>query len=139
MTSEPDHPLSQELLAQRGFVRRLASSLVGDDSRADDLAQDVWVRALESPPRGTGGLRAWLSQVTRRLASNDARGERRRLLHERRAAHSEGGGAERGTGRIESAERGYELQRHVVDAVQTLDERYRQPILLRYFLELPHS
>ena len=53
----PDVPTSEELLAHLGFVRRLARALMGDEARADDLAQDTFVAALRTPPRAGFPLR----------------------------------------------------------------------------------
>lgn len=56
-----DDPLTQEL----PWLRRLASRLAADD--ADDLAHDVWLLAKRDhpKPRGSTGLRPWLSKVMR--------------------------------------------------------------------------
>ena len=46
MNSPPDH---NTLLAELGWVRRLARQLVGDVHLAEDLVQEVLVAALEGP------------------------------------------------------------------------------------------
>ena len=120
-------PVLQELLTHQDFVRRLARHLVGDEHRAADVAQEVWVRAMEQPPRQRTSLRGWLARVTRSVASNSARGERRRRLHEGRIEQPDV------TIRAASAARELALQQRVVEAVQTLDEPYRSTLLLRYF------
>ena len=59
----------------RQFLRRLTR---GDPERADDLAQEVWVRALQEPS-GRGRLsRAWFSRVLRNLVVDNLRRDRRR-------------------------------------------------------------
>ena len=115
------------------FVRRLARRLVGDEHRADDLVQDVWATALVRPPRHRASLRGWLSRVARNLASNAARAEKNRRLRESRAATPPSSVS------IEEAEREFELQRTVAEAVHALDEPFRTTILLRYFKELPRA
>ncbi|MFO1077692.1 MAG: sigma-70 family RNA polymerase sigma factor [Planctomycetota bacterium] len=66
--------LTSELLAQHGWIRRLAQRLLGAgrevDVDADDVTQSVMTAALEArpSPREGSGLRAWLATVTRRQA-----------------------------------------------------------------------
>ncbi len=79
----------QELLRHLGWVRGLALRLVGDVTRADDLTQEVCRAALESPPRQAlfgSGLRAWLRSVTRFLARDILRGEKRLASRQARAS-----------------------------------------------------
>ena len=70
--SDPSHSLSdadlEKLLAQRGWVRRLAASLVADAGLADDVAQESWLAALRHPPRHAQNLRSWLSTLVRNTA-----------------------------------------------------------------------
>ncbi len=117
-----------ELLAQMGWVRRLALGLVGDPNVADDVAQDALTAALTRPPRQTSGpgLRAWLARVTRTYARQTARGEGRRRRREERAAEPE---ATASTADVVA--RGA-LQRRLVEAVMELDEPYRSAVLYRY-------
>ena len=63
-----------ELLAHAEFVRRLARQLCAADPQgADDLAQDVWVAALEQPPRHRSRLASWLAAVARNLLASRLR------------------------------------------------------------------
>ena len=76
------------LLAQTGWLRALAVRLVGNDSRADDLAQEALVRALERPPRARDerALRAWLRRVMQNLVHSGMRGDGRRRAREEATA-----------------------------------------------------
>jgi DNA-directed RNA polymerase specialized sigma24 family protein len=65
----------EDLLVHREWVHRVARSLAVDESGADDLAQETWLRHHASPPRHGGALKAWLGTVVRRAAS-DARRSR---------------------------------------------------------------
>ena len=47
----------EHLLAETSWLHALAKGLVANDSRADDLVQQVLVEALEKPPRQVGALR----------------------------------------------------------------------------------
>ena len=109
------------------YVRRLARSLVFDDARADDVAQDVWVAALEHGPRETSSLRAWLAALARNLAWKSRRGDRRRAAREEAVARPEA---------VPSAAEILEresVRRRVIEAVLALEEPYRSTIVLRYF------
>jgi RNA polymerase sigma-70 factor (ECF subfamily) len=122
-------PHDQELLAQRGFLRRLARGLLGhhDHDLAEDIVQEAELRALERGPEAPGSLGAWLSTVTRRLALNARRARERRTHHEHLAARGESiPGAD-------EALEGLELQRGVLEAVRALDEPYRSVVWQRYY------
>jgi RNA polymerase sigma-70 factor (ECF subfamily) len=119
-----------ELLAQRGFLRRLARGLLGDDGLAEDVVQEVELRALARGPRPGADLRAWLATVTRRLALNRLRSRERRTRHERAAARPEA---------LPGADAvliGLDLQQSVLAAVRALEEPYRTAIWLRYYEDL---
>jgi RNA polymerase sigma-70 factor (ECF subfamily) len=119
---------AQELLAEAGWVRRLAQRLVGDPSLAEDIAQDAWVAALERRPqaRGERGLRDWLARVVRRRASKVRRREAARHDVERAAAKGEAV-----PGGQELVER-MQLQRLLAEAVLALEEPYRSAVILRH-------
>jgi RNA polymerase sigma-70 factor (ECF subfamily) len=72
--------------AREAFVRathadvwRLCAHL-GDRERADDLAQETYVRVLGSLPlfRGEASVRAWLFSIVRRVVADDIAARRRR-------------------------------------------------------------
>ena len=127
-----------ELLEHQGWVRDLARRLVRDPALADDVAQSVWVSALEHGPsvpvkEDSGLLRSWLGTVTRNAARQLRRSESRRADHEARAAS-------RSEGRLPSAAELVErsaLNRRVAEAVERLGEPYSSTLLLRFFEGLP--
>jgi RNA polymerase sigma-70 factor (ECF subfamily) len=128
------HPLDiDQLLANSGWIWRLARSLVADDPTADDVLQETLVVALERSERvGKSGpsLRAWLSTVARRVALRRRRSEVRRSEREHAAARPL---------ELPPADRVLEREtarRRLVEHVLSLDELYRDAILLRYFDEL---
>src|SRR2546425_7016362 len=84
---EPDR--IDALLAQAGWIRSLARSLVADPNLADDLVQQTWVAALEHPPGPAKPLKRWLAAVLRNFARQERRGERRRAARESTAARPE--------------------------------------------------
>lgn len=122
-----DHEL---LLAQAGWVRGLAATLVRDPVGAEDLAQETLLAALARPPHAADderSLRAWLARVVTNLSHLAARGNARRRGREELAARSE-----RVPSAHETVERAAQLKR-VVDAALALDEPYRSTVLLRFF------
>ncbi len=114
-----------QLLAHAAWARRLARALVAPGD-ADDLCQEVWVKALERPT-ATRQPRAWLATVLRRLGHNRFRSADRRRARERAAAPADPlPTPEQSLGRLE-------IQRLLADRVEALEEPFRQTLLLRYF------
>ena len=131
--SDPETPVPLErLLAHRAWVRRVAGALVADPARADDLAQEAWLGALESPPRAENSMRRWFRTVLLRKARDARRGEGRRARREEHAARPEGG-VRPTVDLVAEAE----TVRAVVDAILALPEPLRTTVLLRYYEDLP--
>lgn len=120
----------ETMLADDRFVRRLARRLVRDGASADDVAQAVYVEALESEPDASSP-RGWIATVVRNVASNLRRGEGRRARHERAAARSEAQPPE--SALIEREE----VRRKLVAAVLRLGPPRSTIVVLRYFEEMP--
>ena len=78
----------ESLLEHRQWVRRLARSLVADESRVDDLEQATWLAALRRPALWKNP-RAWLGRVVRNLAYKSYRETGRRTRRERASAREE--------------------------------------------------
>jgi len=121
----PDPAWHEECLEHEGFVRRLAQSLVHDGHLAEDLVQDTMLAAMRRPT-WTHSPRAWLATVTRRLAANVFRERDRRRYRESQVARSEV--LEEGV----PGETALALAQ-LGDAFQTLEEKYRTPLIQRYF------
>jgi len=122
----------EELLENAGWIRSLCRSLVRDPHRAEDAAQDTWVRALEGGPREPRALKQWLRTVAtnavfQRLRRDATRREREERVLERPPDPLSPAEA------LEKAG----MRRMIVDAVLALEEPYRTTIVLRYFEELP--
>ncbi|HTF87653.1 MAG TPA: sigma-70 family RNA polymerase sigma factor [Planctomycetota bacterium] len=126
--SEPGpRPDAQALLAHAGWMRSLAFSLLGDSAAADDVVQDASLALLRAPPARGVVLEAWLSRLVRNFAFRRRRTEARRADHEALAtppSHQ--------PPPAETLSR-LELQRALLDAVQSLDEPYRTAVVQRYF------
>ncbi len=127
---------SAELVANLGWVQRLALSLARNPDAADDLTQEVarvWLERrpdLADPPQGAYGIRAWLAAVTRRLALDRVRSESARRAREHSVAVPELTGDT-----YEVVERGA-WQKRVTESVMDLPEPYRSTILYCYLDQL---
>src|SRR6185503_1956630 len=119
-----------ELLTHAGWVRRVATRLVRDAGEADDLVQEVWLRALENRPAALENPRGWLGAVARTLAVTRGRAAGRRRRREAEAARPEA---------LPPADRVVveaEREREVAALVLALEEPYRSVILLRFYRDL---
>jgi len=125
-TIDPD-----QLVAHHAWMRRIARSLVLDDSEADDVVQEAWLKASQTPPEKPGALRAWLATVVRNAAKQLARGEGRRDKRELAVARSE---ALPSTSELVARA---ESRRILLDATLGLTEPGRSTILLRFYEGLP--
>lgn len=116
-----------DLLEHADWVRGLAYRLVNDAARADDLVQQAWLRALESPPRHSTNLRAWLGSVVTRLAQSEWRSDRSRSVREERGAREEA------LPPTDQLVHEAQLSSQLVEAVVAMDEPFKTVLLLRYF------
>ncbi|QDV05791.1 RNA polymerase sigma factor [Planctomycetes bacterium Poly30] len=120
----------EQLLQQQGRLRALARGLVRDPGAVDDLVQDTMLdaatRESEADAADTDRPRPW-ARVIANLARSRSRSDVRRRRREVAAAQSEA--------QPSAAEEAMaaEAAREMVDAVQDLDEPYREAIVLRYF------
>jgi RNA polymerase sigma-70 factor (ECF subfamily) len=128
-----DFPQQQALLDHAAFVQAVARGLVRDRDRADDLAQDVLVRAVQFAPRAASELKSWLATVVRNRASDVGRSEARRSSRERAAARPEA------TEAVDVSCARLDAQRDVVAKILALDEPYRSVVILRYDHGLSHE
>lgn len=124
MDGDLHDPRDAELVANLGWVQRLALSLAHNRDAADDLAQDVARVWLEKRPAHADGPRGWIANVARKLARARSQSEAARREREKRSARPEGETYEV----VERSAR----QKRVVEAVQGLAEPYRSTILYRY-------
>jgi RNA polymerase sigma factor (sigma-70 family) len=122
-----DHEL---LVAQLGWVRSVATNLVRDHNRAEDVTQETVLAALSAPPRDAADayrLRAWLGRVAFNLSKLGARQGLRRRAREERVARPEALPSV-----LEEVE-SLVVLRELGEAVRALPVAYRQVVELRYF------
>jgi RNA polymerase sigma factor (sigma-70 family) len=115
-----------ELMAEMGWVRRLARGLLRDSAAADDIAQDAWLVASERAPEDDRPLRPWLHRVVLNLVRMRSRSETRR------DAREQASGEERAMPSSEELLERVETQRVLAAEVVALREPYRSTILLHY-------
>ncbi len=124
--SDPRDERLARLLAEQGWLRRLAGALLRDPAGADDLAQDAWVAALQRPPATAASPRGWLATVLRRRLSRVRRAAARRRRREQAAARPE---PLPDTAALAATA---DLQRRVLEEVLALAAPMRDALLLRY-------
>lgn len=120
----------ETLLSEQDWLRALARRLVRDESRADDLLQDVFVRVISSPPRTVRSLRAWLTRMLVNRHRDVARSEGARADREERAA------PRRPIPSAAELAARVDAQRQVAAAVVELDEPLRETVLLHFYEDL---
>lgn len=121
----------------QGDVYGLALSILDDPDEADDATQEVFLsalRALESF-RGHAAFKTWLFSITinvcrNRLGRSKSRGRLQRILQNLFPQGQERVHLEKEAVQNES-------DAALWHAVQTLDEKHRIPIILRYYHDLP--
>lgn len=133
---EPDPPslAAEGLLRDCAWVRELARWMIRDDHLADDLSQEVMIRAWQrSGGAGDAAVarnpRSWARAVMRNLARMHWRARERRERHEARCARPADVPSD------EEVVRRAELQQRAVQAVLQLEEPYRTTVLLRFLEE----
>lgn len=125
----------------QGAVYATAYYYVGRHGAAEDIAQDSLLAAYRSLPRlkDPSKFGSWLKQITCRTAANWLRKNGDRLSIEtplpyKRTVSIEDV-REGPRGRTERSERLEQVQR----AIDTLPERHRLPVVLRYLQELSYQ
>lgn len=120
----------EDLLQQVRWVQGLAFAILRDRQLAEDVSQEVLLRALAGEPRQGRVLQAWLSAVTKNLSLNARRDRRRRRAREERAARPEASPA--GKTPLEVLE----AHRALTSALAALTPDAREVVVLRFFEDL---
>ena len=123
----------EQLLTHRDWVRRVARSLVRDENAADDLEQDAWVEALESPPTTRRSIGGWFKTALRHNLIDRLRAEASRRRRELGRAPSD---VVVSTAHLVARA---DAHKRVVVAVMELPEPYRSTVLHRFFGDMRPS
>jgi len=122
---------------RRGVFRFLAR-FTGDEARAEDLAQDCWMRFIDAAPRwnADGRFKIWLYAVARNLATDEAR----RASHRAHApldapvrGRPVGEVVASGARAPEEAAQDAQLRPRLLRAIGELSEDQREVFLLREY------
>ena len=116
------------LLEHRDWLQRLARHLVSPTGAAEDALQDTWLLALRHPQRDGARARPWLARVLTNAFRRRLRGERRRRRREQAVASWRGLVDQPAASGLEQMQ----LQRRLIELVDTLEEPYRSVVVMRY-------
>ena len=132
--------------AYQDMVFTTAARLIGDDRQAEDIAQEVFLKAYENfdQLRTSSSAGGWLKTVSRNLSLNHIFRYRRRwrMFSEMRREDSEEDEPEVEFAVPDDVIAGVDAgMRHglIEDALQTLPERQRLPLVLYHFEELSYE
>lgn len=117
----------EELLAQTGWLRRLALRLTGDVDLAEDVLQDTWIAAMRHAPEPGESVRPWLAKVLRNALRMRARSDGRRSAREQQTLL-----LEEDVPTPEALVAKAEAQRRLAGLVLRLEEPYRSTVLLHF-------
>jgi RNA polymerase sigma-70 factor (ECF subfamily) len=123
--------------AHQSRVIGTISKMLGSESEAEDLAQQVFIRVWKSAPRykPTAKFTTWLFRITRNLVFNELR-RRRHFAGRTDEMPEQTERAEREPDRVMLEG---ELQDAIQKAIDQLPETQRLAIVLRRFEEMPYE
>ncbi|MFW6010081.1 MAG: RNA polymerase sigma factor [Actinomycetota bacterium] len=140
MTDADEARFREQVLAELDVLYRVARRLTGDANDAEDLVQDVLVRAYRAFDRFDGRYpRAWLLTILRNTHVNQLRKRRPDLLDDEVAQRLPGRGHD---GRVDgTADQAFEdeLDPIVRDALASLSPKHRAVIALVDLDELTYQ
>jgi RNA polymerase sigma factor (sigma-70 family) len=117
------------LTLERPWLETLAHRLAHTAGEADDIVQETYLAALQSPPPANRPLRAWLSRVATNANRMRYRTRTRRSRREQWVATPMST-----DGRTLIARN--EVKQVIADAIEELEEPYRSTIVLRFLEDL---
>jgi RNA polymerase sigma-70 factor (ECF subfamily) len=117
------------------MVHAIAWQYVRDDSAADDVAQEAFIRAFRGLEglREKGHVKTWLYSLTRNAAIDWLR------AHKRRHLSIDDAGVDVEEVKDKAASEGTEDMDALMKAVRSLRTDYREIILMRYIEKLSYS
>lgn len=118
------------VLAHQGYLRRLLlRACLGDAARADDLAQEAFVRAWRALPgfRGEARFRTWLTRLAWSALATERRGPATEAYDESRADAAS------------DFAPGSDWRLDLNRAMQQLSERERDALLMCFAADLSHA
>ena len=119
------------------------AKMLGDDTDAEDIAQQVFLRVWKSAPRyqPTAKFTTWLFKITRNLVFNELRRRKRHpvkpLEKEQEEHHFQA--VDLRTPAPDATMLDEEMQRAIQAAIDSLPEAQRMAIVLRRYEEMPYD
>jgi RNA polymerase sigma-70 factor (ECF subfamily) len=132
-----ERAFNELVLRHRHGVFLTAAGLLGNRDDAEDVTQDVFVKAFQSLSsfRGDSAFYTWLYRITVNLCLNHLRRRKvRSFFGIEQVAHSLPE-AERADSELEQSELSLRARR----AISELPEKQRAVFILRHFRSLPHA
>lgn len=127
--SPPPFGVEMQLTRHGEALRSLAGELVRDPALADDAVQEVWLGAMQRPPKHDAALGGWFATALRNVVRGWLRRDRRRVRREVDAVSLRDDFAEDHA--VVAARE--EQARRLLAAVTQLDAPFREAIWQRYF------
>jgi RNA polymerase sigma-70 factor (ECF subfamily) len=121
------------------------AKMLGDESDAEDISQQVFIRVWKSAARyePTAKFTTWLFKITRNLVFNELRRRKRHPTRSLDAAAEEDGRplqmADPGTKPADTALLDDEMQAAIQRAIDELPEVQRMAIILRRYDDIPYE
>lgn len=112
-------------------LRRLARRLVRDPHDADDVLQETWLRAMQSPPRSAHRIGSWLETILSNVVRRRARQGRRAIRREHEVARDE-----HVASTLDLVTRRQTLHA-LTAAIVHLEDHLQEIVFARYFEDLP--
>ena len=125
-------------LRHYGSVYGYAHAAVRNGHDAEDVAQQVFIRALQALPEyevREASFRAWLLRIARNLVLDSLRRNRRLVLED----PAELGSRQEALGIEQRVDLDWLSEREVIHQMELLPRPQREVIVLRYLLDLPYS
>ena len=123
------------------------AKMLGDESDAEDIAQQVFIRVWKSAPRWqpTAKVTTWLYKITRNLVFNEVRRRKRHPVQSLDATLASEDGdrprqiADPGVKAADTALLDAEMQAAIQTAIDALPEVQRMAVILRRYDDVPYE
>lgn len=137
------HAFEQLIEAHQARVVGTVAKILGDETDAEDIAQQVFIRIWKSAARyqPTAKFTTWLFKITRNLVFNELRRRKRHpaqpLEHEQEEHHFQA--ADTSSMAPDASMLDAELQQAIQAAIDSLPETQRLAIVLRRYEDMPYE
>ena len=139
--------LGEFIEAHRHRIVGAIAKMLGDESDAEDIAQQVFVRVWKSAPRWqpTAKVTTWLYKITRNLVFNEVRRRKRHPVQSLDATLASDDGArprqfaDPGVKAADTALLDDEMQAAIQSAIDALPEVQRMAVILRRYDDVPYE